>query len=85
MKNIRFIFVGALLRLLATGSAWAAKPRVQYDHKKMNIHLNLSMRAFTLYERMMPDDLRQEGIITRICGSPSPPARRFSTRKRRPG
>lgn len=60
MKAFKFLAAAVLALLLVSGNAWAAKPRVKFDHKRMNIHMNMSMKTFTTFERLMPADMRRE-------------------------
>jgi len=63
MKRIIAI-VTLVLSIALTASAAARKTddvrRVQFDHKTMNIHLDINFKKFESMEHMMPRSMREE-------------------------
>ncbi|MCQ2176630.1 MAG: hypothetical protein MJY41_01675 [Bacteroidales bacterium] len=61
MKGKRIISTLVLLLLAwAFAPHCAAEPRVKFDHKSMNIHMDMNFRQFQRLERFMPASMKQE-------------------------
>lgn len=64
--KIRSLILAMVLALFCTSfSAYAKKadtiePRVKFDHKSMNIHLNMNFKKFKTFEKLMPASMRDE-------------------------